>query len=65
MVNVQRKTNLSFTIAHITLFFSPPVGEAIIQEEGPSTETGRVRNATITVPQAQTPNPAKSQRPKS
>ncbi len=70
MVNVKWEINLSFTIDHIPstmyhFFWGPTVSGAIIQEEGPATETGRVRIATITVPQAQTPNPAKSQRPKS
>ena len=65
MMRVQWTINLSFNITYVTLFFRPTVNGEIDQEEGPAREAVRARNATSTVPQAQTPNPAKSQRPRS
>jgi hypothetical protein len=49
----------NIVFSHLTVNGEPD------QEEGPAGEAARARNATITVPQAQTPNPAKSQRPRS
>jgi hypothetical protein len=46
------------------MIFSPAtINKDLFQEDDPATEATRFRNATITVPQAQTPHPAKSQRP--
>ncbi len=66
MVTVQRTINLSFNIDTFNIvFLRPTVNRETDQEEGPAREAARALNATITVPQAQTPNPAKSQRPRS
>src|SRR5262245_2771437 len=48
-------TNLSFNIAHLTLFFWLYWNVEAFREETFAAETTRVRSATITVLQAQTP----------
>ena len=57
VVNFRWTVNLSFNFTDVTCFFARLVNKVNPFKKGSCHRTARLRNATITVPQAQTPHP--------